>query len=167
MASLGRVAKLLLPEIAVDTVAYARLYRISHGVFPNIVSPRNFTEKVFWRSLFDKRPILRKFADKYAARCFVEERLGPDLLPKLYHLTEDPKTIPFDALPERFVVKPEQPFEAECEFEVPRAAMHSFKSEHNKICWRLLVHGDAVQWPPLERAFSVTVYPDVNAGLPS
>ncbi|HEX4148758.1 MAG TPA: DUF3592 domain-containing protein [Pirellulales bacterium] len=68
---------------------------------------------------------------------------------------------------ERFVIKPEKPFEAECEFEVPRTAMHSFKSEHNTICWKLLVSGDVVQWPPLERAYSVTVYPDLNAGLPS
>jgi hypothetical protein len=68
---------------------------------------------------------------------------------------------------ERFVVKPEKPFEAECEFEVPRTAMHSFKSEHNTICWKLLVTGDVVQWPPLERAYSVTVYPDLHAGLQS
>lgn len=65
---------------------------------------------------------------------------------------------------EHFVVKPDQPFETECEFEVPRTAMHSFKSEHNKISWKLLVNGDAVHWPPLERAFSVTVYPDLHAG---
>jgi hypothetical protein len=106
MASLTQVAKFFLPEIAVDTVAYARLYRDSHGVFPNILSPRNFTEKVLWRSLFDRRPILRRFADKYAARGFVEERLGPGFLPKLYHVTDDPRTIPFDALPNQFVVKP-------------------------------------------------------------
>lgn len=66
---------------------------------------------------------------------------------------------------ERFVVKPEKPFEAECEFEVPHTAMHSFKSEHNAISWKLLVSGDVVEWPALERAYFVTVYPDLNAGL--
>ena len=106
MTTLTQVAKFLLPEIAIDTVAYARLYRDSHGVFPNILLPKNFTEKVLCRSLFDRRPILRRFADKYAARGFVEEKVGPEILPRLYHVTQDPETIPFGALPDRFVVKP-------------------------------------------------------------
>lgn len=106
MVTLTQVARFLLPQLALDTVAYARLYKDSHGVFPNIVSPKNFTEKVLWRSLFDRRPILRRFADKCAARDFVKDRLGADILPNLYHLTENPDTIPFDDLPDRFVVKP-------------------------------------------------------------
>ena len=106
MTTFTQVAKFILPEIAVDTVAYMRLYKGVHGVFPNILSPRNFTEKVLWRSLFDRRPILRQFADKCAARDFVEERVGSGILPKLYHVTQNPETIPFAGLPDRFVVKP-------------------------------------------------------------
>jgi hypothetical protein len=39
-------------------------------------------------------------------RSYVEARLGPQMLPKLYHLTDQPGTIPFDNLPDKFVVKP-------------------------------------------------------------
>ena len=39
-------------------------------------------------------------------RSYVEARLGPQILPKLYHLTDQPETIPFDNLPDKFVVKP-------------------------------------------------------------
>jgi len=56
--------------------------------------------------LSDRRPILRRLADKAAVRPYVEARLGPGTLPKLYWLGRRPGEIPFDALPDRFVVKP-------------------------------------------------------------
>ncbi len=36
----------------------------------------------------------------------MQQRLGPEILPQLLHVTRDPATIPFDDLPGRFVVKP-------------------------------------------------------------
>ena len=56
--------------------------------------------------IFDRRPIFTELADKAAVRTRVLQRLGPDILPKLYHLTTWPADIPFDTLPDRFVVKP-------------------------------------------------------------
>jgi len=50
--------------------------------------------------------VLTQVADKAAVRSYVEQRLGPQILPKLYYLTTRPETIPFDDLPNRFVVKP-------------------------------------------------------------
>jgi hypothetical protein len=50
--------------------------------------------------------VLTQLADKAAVRSYVEARLGPQVLPKLYCLTTRPDTIPFDQLPDRFVVKP-------------------------------------------------------------
>jgi hypothetical protein len=83
-----------------------RRYRSRHGRFPNIIRPRTFNEKVLYRILFDRRNALTLVADKFAARSYVEARLGPSILPQLYHVTTDPDTIPFDSLPEKFVVKP-------------------------------------------------------------
>jgi hypothetical protein len=56
--------------------------------------------------LFDRRKMLTQLADKAAMRTYVESRLGPQVLPTLYYLTDRPETIPFDKLPEEFVVKP-------------------------------------------------------------
>ena len=81
-------------------------WRVAHGRFPRLFRPRTFNEKILHRILFDRRPILNRFADKLAVRGYVEERLGPEILPKLYHVTEDPFTIPFNDLPDKFVVKP-------------------------------------------------------------
>jgi len=51
------------------------------------------------------------------------------------------------------------PYEAHFSLHVPGEAMHSFKSNHNRIEWKLLVQGDVVRWPNYERCFPVVVYP--------
>jgi TupA-like ATPgrasp len=81
-------------------------YRRAHGVFPNLARPATFNEKILYRILFDRRLVLTQLADKAAVRPYVESLLGPQVLPKLYCLTTRPDTIPFDQLPDRFVVKP-------------------------------------------------------------
>jgi len=63
---------------------------------------------------------------------------------------------------EQFEVAGAAPFEAECELEVPAGAMHSFKSGHNAIAWKILVKGSPVRWPDFERSFPVIVYPGLN-----
>ena len=77
-----------------------------HGRFPNIILPKTFNEKVLYRVLFDRRSLLTRIQDKLAVRSYVDERLGPSILPELYHVTIDPDTIPFDKLPQKFVIKP-------------------------------------------------------------
>lgn len=106
MSLIKTIIKRVTPEIALDVAASVRSYREFHGVYPNLLRPRNFNEKIVARSLFDNRPILRQFADKYAVRTFVSERLGESVLPELFWVTQDPKDIPFSRLPSAFVVKP-------------------------------------------------------------
>src|SRR5665213_1651975 len=106
MTAIGRTAKSILPDIAIDILVALKLYWDRHGAIPNIFFPNTFNEKVVHRNLFDSRPILRRFADKYAVRSYVSEKLGPEILPKLYWVTDTPSDIPFHRLPDRFVVKP-------------------------------------------------------------
>jgi len=54
---------------------------------------------------FDRRPILITVQDKYAARDYVRQRVGEHVLPTWYWVTKNPADIPFDRLPDRFVVK--------------------------------------------------------------
>jgi len=82
------------------------VYKKRLGVFPNIIHPRTFNEKIQYRKLHDRRPLLTLLVDKYGARDYVEEKIGKHVLPKLLFVTENPSDIPFDALPARFVVKP-------------------------------------------------------------
>ena len=102
----GRSMKGQIKGILPDWFIAIRRHLKKHGQFPRLIRPQTFNEKVLHRMLFDRRPILAQVADKAAVRAFVEERLGRSFLPECYHLTADPETIPFDKLPERFVVKP-------------------------------------------------------------
>ena len=72
-----KLVKSVVPDIAFDAVAAASAFKGVHGRLPNILRPRTFNEKVIWRSLFDRRPILRQFSDKYAVRPFVEKGWVP------------------------------------------------------------------------------------------
>ena len=63
---------------------------------------------------------------------------------------------------EQFDVRHGVPFEARCLLEVPAGAMHSFKSEHNEISWKIIVKGEVDGWPSFSRSFPVIVYPPSN-----
>ncbi len=100
--SIRRTVRNILP----DWFLKIRRWRRAHGVFPKIIWPLTFNEKILHRNLFERRAVFTEVADKAAVRSYVEKRLGLQILPKLYHLTDKPDTIPFDTLPDRFVVKP-------------------------------------------------------------
>lgn len=68
---------------------------------------------------------------------------------------------------EGFEVRHGVPFETRCRLEVPAGAMHSFRSGHNEVSWKIVVKGDVAGWPDYERSFPLIVYPCVNgAGRP-
>jgi hypothetical protein len=96
----------LLPDDLQDLYVAMRVHKTHHGKYPNILRPRTFNEWIARRKALDRRPILTCFADKYAVRDYVTERVGPQILTELYHVTRDVADIPFDTLPSRFVVKP-------------------------------------------------------------
>jgi hypothetical protein len=58
-----------------------------------------------------------------------------------------------------FEVLPGTPYEARCRLEVPAGAMHSFRSNHNEVQWKLVVRGDVAGWPNFERSYSIVVLP--------
>jgi hypothetical protein len=50
-------------------------------------------------------PNLTQLSDKYAVRAYVASKLGEQHLVKLLWHGEDPRAIPFDALPKEYVIK--------------------------------------------------------------
>jgi hypothetical protein len=80
-------------------------YLKCHGRELRLTRPRRYTEKIQWRKLFDLDPCFGILSDKFAARDFIADRLGPELLvPLLWH-GDDPDQIPFDDLTPPYVVK--------------------------------------------------------------
>jgi hypothetical protein len=108
----GKVSMVLertAEAVGLDSAAIAlcamRRHKAELGTYPNLLCPRTFNEKVLYRMAFDRRPILITVQDKYAAREYVRQRVGEHVLPRWYWVTKTPADIPFDSLPDRFVVK--------------------------------------------------------------
>jgi hypothetical protein len=103
--ALERILDAVVPEAAAIAFLAMRRHKRNVGVYPNLIRPKTFNEKILNRMVFDRRPILTRLQDKYAAREYVRERIGNEVLPDLYWVTKNPANIPFDKLPDRFVVK--------------------------------------------------------------
>ncbi|MDC8448120.1 MAG: hypothetical protein LV473_07165 [Nitrospira sp.] len=92
-----------------EAVLLHRYVRI-HGKPLNLTNPQTFTEKLFWRMITwnrgDMPPRFRQLADKYAVRAHVAKTVGEEYLIKLLWQGSDPRTIPFDRLPAKYVIKP-------------------------------------------------------------
>lgn len=68
--------------------------------------PRTFTEKVRYKMLRDRRTLMVTFVDKVAVRDHVASVVGPDVLPRVLHVLDDPAALAHVDLPEAFVLKP-------------------------------------------------------------
>ena len=68
-------------------------------------SPSTFNDKIRFKAAFDRRPILKTFADKYDSRKYVRETIGESYLPNLYAWGTDLKRVALEKLPDDFVFK--------------------------------------------------------------
>ena len=80
------------------------------GYYPNLKNPQSFNEKVLWKKLYDRNPLLPIVSDKYRVREYIREVLGEAeanriLVPLLY-VTGKPQEIPFDDLSGEYIIKP-------------------------------------------------------------
>jgi len=76
--------KSYLPNEVRDWVFAIRMHKNAHGRYPRLLRPRTLNECIVRRKLFAREPLFRTFADKYAVRQYVADRVSPDILPKLY-----------------------------------------------------------------------------------
>lgn len=98
----------LLRQSEGEAILLERYHRV-HGKPLNLMDPKTFTEKLFWRMISWNRsvnPLFTQLTDKYAVRTHVTGTIGDEyLIPLLWHGAH-PLTIPFDKLPARYVMKP-------------------------------------------------------------
>ncbi len=84
-------------------------FRKKLGCKLDLINPASFNQKLVWKKLYDRNPLLPVTSDKYAVRFFVKDVFGTEeaekiLIPLLY-MTDQPENIPFDELPEEYVIK--------------------------------------------------------------
>jgi hypothetical protein len=90
-----------LDEIAVVAQKFQKVF----GRPPNLQDPTTFNEKIAYKILYDRRPILTRLADRLQARDVVAERIGAEYLTELYQVCRSPDEIDWQRLPQRFVIK--------------------------------------------------------------
>lgn len=91
-----------LPPKLAWRIAFAR----SNGYWPRLRSPRTFNEKVLWRILCDRRPILIELEGKLSAKDFVAARAPEVRIPETFWSGTDVSQLADVDLPDRWVLKP-------------------------------------------------------------
>lgn len=72
---------------------------------PNFKNPKNLNEKILYLKLFTDTSEWTRLADKYQVRDYVRECGLEEILVPLYGAWERVEDIPFDTLPDRFILK--------------------------------------------------------------
>jgi len=85
------------------------LFKRQHGYKLNLKNPKSYNEKIIWKKIHDRNPLLPIVADKYRVRDYLRKVLGKNeaekiLIPLLF-VTDRPETIPFDKLPGEYIIK--------------------------------------------------------------
>lgn len=81
------------------------LFRLKCGYRLNLKEPKTYNEKIQWIKLYDRNPLMPKCCDKYTVREYVTDKGCGNLLNDLLWEGFYPEDIPFDTLPERYVIK--------------------------------------------------------------
>lgn len=71
----------------------------------NLENPVTYNEKIQWMKLYDSTQTKADLADKYRVREYVKEKIGEKYLVPLLGVWNKVDDIPFDVLPERYVLK--------------------------------------------------------------
>lgn len=82
-------------------------YFLAHRRWLHLNPPRTFEEKLLWLKLrdYNSNPLVARCADKYCVRDYVQEKGCAAMLNTLLGAYDTVEEIPWDALPERFVLK--------------------------------------------------------------
>ena len=72
---------------------------------PNLDDPQNFNEKILWIIFNWQNPLIVQCTDKYRMREYVKEVGLESILPKLYGVWDNVRSIDWNNLPDTFVMK--------------------------------------------------------------
>ena len=88
-----------------DDVYLKLAYRGEMGRKLNLKDPKTFNEKLQWLKLHDRRPLFHTLVDKYEVKKYVADIIGEQYIIPTIGIWDDVDSIPFDELPDQFVLK--------------------------------------------------------------
>ena len=96
---------LKLSPIMPDKLFISCMVRVHCGYWPNLKSPKTFSEKIQWLKLYNRRPEYTIMVDKYAVKDYVAKIIGSEHVIPTLGAWNRPEDIEWDKLPSRFVLK--------------------------------------------------------------
>ncbi len=104
--------KLLLPAGAngllnfiPDQTYLKAVFKAETGYKLDLNHPQTYNEKLQWLKLYDRKPEYTMYADKYRVREYIARTIGEQYLIPLVGIYKTANEIPWDKLPNRFVLK--------------------------------------------------------------
>jgi hypothetical protein len=88
-----------------DRIYLKAQYFLKTGQKLNFDNPLLFNEKIQWLKLYDRHPEYSAMVDKYEVRKYVTQTIGEEYLIPLLGVWNTFDEIPFDTLPDEFVLK--------------------------------------------------------------
>lgn len=101
----GLAACIARISLVSDKAAVDLRYRSLFHSRVNFENPRGFNEKLQWLKLHDRNPQYVRMVDKILAKEWASNLIGSDHVPKIYGVWDDFGSIPFEDLPQSFVLK--------------------------------------------------------------
>ena len=80
-------------------------FLLTQGYRVNFNDPKNFNEKVVYRHLFERDPLLPMIVDKYTVREYIKEKIGEKYLVPLLQVADSFDEIDFAQLPDDYIIK--------------------------------------------------------------
>lgn len=80
-------------------------YEYFSGKKLDLDNPKEFNAKIEWYKVFFKPKVLNTLVDKFEVRKFIENTIGKQYLNDIYGVYENVEDIPFQNLPNKFVIK--------------------------------------------------------------
>lgn len=88
-----------------DETYIKRKFKASLGYGLDLSNPCTFNEKLQWLKLYDRRTEYVKMVDKFLVRDYIAKTIGEEYLIPLIGAWDNPDDIPFEELPNQFVLK--------------------------------------------------------------
>ena len=82
-----------------------KIYKYAMHEDLDLKKPKNFNQKIQWLKIYDSTPLKTQLTDKVLVRDWIRERIGEEYLKPLLWVGSNFDEIPFDDLPEKFIIK--------------------------------------------------------------
>jgi len=137
-----------------------RVIDVSKGFWPPILGyailkikyrkPKTYQDKIKYKIAYDRRSVLKIWADKSKVRSYVEEMIGLEYLNDVYGVFVNSENMNIDMFPRNFVVKASHGSGAVIIVSENAPKENSLPKDSRKVNWeRFYIHPDSLIWTDL------------------